>query len=250
MKMMKTFQKSALLAALAAMLITSVGCGGNQKELEAAQAELEACQQARTQAVGERDQALAAAEESRKQGEKLRLLLEQRVVMDRDLRQKLKALVDSGRLSITYRRGLLVLQLPNDILFASGKANVKSEASETLREVATALAAGSGDRRVLVTGHTDDVPIKSKSKTYKSNWELSTARAQSVANLLLDAGLQPGRVGVAGFGEHDPIAANDEAGRPQNRRTEIVLIPNLQDVLHTTGVLKATPPATNTVSVR
>ena len=225
--------------ALAASLLVAVGCAGSGAELDAARAELEACQQARAQAEGDRDTARADAQRAQGEGEKLRLLLEQRVVLDRDLRQKLKALVDSGKLTIAYRRGLLVLQMPNDILFDSGKAKVKGEAEATLREVATALTGGSGDRRILVTGHTDNMPIKDKSKGYKSNWQLSTARAQAVADILLAANLEPGRVGVAGFGEYDPVADNGSAeGKGQNRRTEIVLVPNLQDVLHTTGVFE------------
>ena len=89
------------------------------------------------------------------------------------------------------------------------------------------------DRRLLVSGHTDTVPIKDRGiKGIADNWELSTKRAHSVVKILTSNGVPTSNLGIAGFSEYDPVADNStEEGKARNRRTEIVLIPNLADVL-------------------
>jgi chemotaxis protein MotB len=86
-----------------------------------------------------------------------------------------------------------------------------------------------GDRRFMVSGHTDNVPIKTA--RFPSNWELSTARAVEVVQLLVAGGMKPTVLGAAGYGENDPVATNDTPEhKAQNRRIEIVLEPNLSDL--------------------
>ncbi len=78
---------------------------------------------------------------------------------------------------------------------------------------------------VMIAGHTDDLPLRASAR-FSSNWELSTARATSVAKALSAAELPEAKVIAAGFGQHHPRVANsDEASRKQNRRIEVLLVP-------------------------
>jgi len=83
--------------------------------------------------------------------------------------------------------------------------------------------------RFLVGGHTDNVPAV---KEYKSNWELSAARALRVTDAMIGHGLSPKRIAIAGYSEYDPVASNgSEAGRQKNRRIEIILEPYVNEKL-------------------
>ena len=115
----------------------------------------------------------------------------------------------------------LVITMANDILFDSGKAKIKSSAHSALKKIASVLNNTVPDRDVGVEGHTDNVPIKRSG--WKSNWELSTARATSVLHYLVDkCGLNPKKLSAIGYGEYRPIASNDtEEGRQKNRRVEV-----------------------------
>ena len=145
------------------------------------------------------------------------------------LEAELNELIETETVFVGFRRGLLVIQLPNLILFETGRATVSEEGRDTVTEVGRAIAQIDG-RRFLVAGHTDDRPIRSEQ--YPSNWELSMARGFAVLRVLLEAGVSPENVGAAGFGEYDPVAPNDsDEQRADNRRTEILLIPNLQRLL-------------------
>jgi chemotaxis protein MotB len=90
------------------------------------------------------------------------------------------------------------------------------------------------DRRFQVEGHTDNVPIATE--RFPSNWELSSARALSVVQLLVRGGVAPESLSGAGYGEFQPVASNDDReSRRRNRRIEIVMLPNL-DVIAGTQV--------------
>jgi chemotaxis protein MotB len=153
---------------------------------------------------------------------------EERAAMFRSLVEKLRSMVDAGRIKVTVRNGRMLLVLPNDILFDSGKIELKPEGKEALAQVAKVLA-GIPDRHFLVAGHTDNLAIKTK--RFQSNWELSTQRAVEVVKLLIDSGMKPSQVGAAGYAEYDPAASNATAeGQAQNRRIEIVVEPNLSEL--------------------
>ncbi len=167
--------------------------------------------------------------------------LDQLSAIEREIRERnriyeetlgrFRSLIDGGRVSVNIVRGRMVIQLPQDILFASGSATVGAEGRRTLAEVGGVLAE-LADREFQVEGHTDNVPISTE--RFPSNWELSSARALSVVRVLIDAGVPPDNISGAGFGEHRPVASNAEAeGRRRNRRIEIVMLPNL-DVIATT----------------
>jgi len=136
-----------------------------------------------------------------------------------------QSLIDGGQLSVAIVDGRMVIQLPQDVLFPSGSATLNPEGRSTIGLVGDALAQIPA-RRFQVEGHTDNVPIATQ--RFASNWELSGSRAITVVRLLLERGVDPTMISAAGFGEHQPIADNeDPAGRRVNRRIEITMLPNL-----------------------
>ncbi len=166
----------------------------------------------------------ARLEELRKQ----KAAADARAATYRDLVAKLHSMIDSGQLKVVTRGGRMIIALPNDILFDSGRTDVKADGKAALAKVAQVLASVP-DRGFLVAGHTDNVPIRTEQ--FPSNWELSTRRAVEVVHYLVAQGLSPKVVAAAGYGEFDPIVANDTSEhRAQNRRIEIVLQPNISDL--------------------
>lgn len=121
-------------------------------------------------------------------------------------------------------KGLTIIFLA-EVLFDSGKQDIKEEAFSVLNKLAKVLKENIGGRSIGIEGHTDNEPIKYSG--WKSNWELSTARATSVLHYLVDEqGIEPERVSATGYGEYRLVASNDTPeGRRQNRRVELVVLP-------------------------
>ena len=141
---------------------------------------------------------------------------------------RLKTMIDGGQLTVSIEQGRIVINLPNNVLFNSGSANLNPEGREALTQIASVLSQFS-DRRFQIEGHTDNKPISSAQ--FPSNWELSTSRALTVVHLLIDMNVVPENISAAGFGEFRPRADNEtEEGRQLNRRIEIIMLPNL-DIL-------------------
>jgi chemotaxis protein MotB len=167
----------------------------------------------------------AELDELRKQKE----LADARSKLLDDFVRKFKSMIDAGKLAITTRHGQLVLQLATDVLFDAGRTDIKPEGKAALGEVAAALKTVTG-RRFQVAGHTDSSPIHTKE--FPSNWELSTARAVSVVKLLVKDGVKADEVSAAGYAEFDPVQNNSTPkGKAQNRRIEIVLVPNIEELV-------------------
>jgi chemotaxis protein MotB len=146
----------------------------------------------------------------------------------RNMIEKFRKMIESGQLRVRIVRGRMVVELSENILFDSGKADLKKEGQTALQEVAGVLAS-IPDREFQIAGHTDNIPIKSAK--FPSNWELSTARAVTVARFLGSQGVPSNRLSAAGYAESQPVATNDTPeGRAQNRRIEIVLMPNLDEL--------------------
>lgn len=147
----------------------------------------------------------------------------------RDLALKFKRMIDAGQLSIQLRDGRMVLALPNDVLFDSGKTKLKAEGKAALEQVASVLVSIEG-RHLQVAGHTDNEPIRSS--PFESNWELSTARGVVVVEFLVEKGVSALALSAAGYGEFDPVASNeDAAGMAKNRRIEIVVQPHIDEIV-------------------
>lgn len=176
------------------------------------------------QLAGALDETKGRLEELRKQ----KAAAEAAAATYRSLIQKLKAMIDAGQLKVVVRDGQMIIALPNDVLFDSGRTDIRRDAQATLAKVAQVLSTLE-KRRFLVAGHTDNVPIHTE--RFPSNWELSTARAVEVAKFLIARGMRPQVLAAAGHGEYDPVAANDSPERRAlNRRIEIILQPNLTEL--------------------
>ncbi len=145
----------------------------------------------------------------------------------RDLTRSLeKELGDyKAKLEMT-ERGLVVTFLA-EIFFNSGKDVVLEDGKPVLEKVAKILNSDVPDSKVAIEGHTDTDPIKYSG--WKSNWELSCARALAVLHYFVDEGkVKPARLSAAGYGEYQPVADNSTvSGKKKNRRVEIVILPSV-----------------------
>lgn len=132
-----------------------------------------------------------------------------------------KLLNDISGINIKSDARGIVVTLPDSLLFSSGSAELKPESIDALTRIGEKLKELPG--KVAIEGHTDNIPISSS--VYKSNWELSSARASSVLHFLLQRGLSPDRFLIAGYGEYKPVATNDtDEGRAKNRRVELIIL--------------------------
>ena len=207
-----------------------------EAELGAARKEVDALKGKVAEAEGK----MAAADETtRAELEELRrqkAAAEARAKLFDEFLSKFKKMIDAGKLDIAVRRGQIVLVLGTDILFDTGKTDIKDDGKAALGEVAEALRTVSG-RHFQVAGHTDNVPIRTKE--FPSNWELSTARAVAVVKLLVDKGVRSDALSAAGYAEVDPVGSNaNDKGRTKNRRIEIVIVPNIEELVKLPEVRK------------
>lgn len=142
----------------------------------------------------------------------------------RDLENRLAKEISDKQVLLEQTARGLIITMANDILFDSGKAKLKKNAYSVLDKIAQVLNETVPERDIGVEGHTDTVPIKHSG--WKSNWELSSARATNVLHYLIGKGVQPQRLSAIGYGEFKPIDTNDtKAGRARNRRVEIIILP-------------------------
>ena len=128
----------------------------------------------------------------------------------------------AGQIEIEQLREGLRLNLAQDVLFASGSAQVNRAGQDVMRRVADRVKAT--PHAIVVRGHTDNVPIRSS--RYPSNWELAGARAAGVVRLLEKGGVGSERLSAVSLGETQPRMSNaTPEGRARNRRIEITLKP-------------------------
>ena len=137
-----------------------------------------------------------------------------------EVRTQLTSQIEAGSLSVERVDEMIVISIASQGSFESGSADLEQQFLSTLSEIGEVVSTGSGSIRV--EGHTDNIPIMFSDR-FESNWELSAARAASVASYFEEeVAIEPSRIEVAGFGETFPIASNDTAaGRSTNRRIEI-----------------------------
>lgn len=154
---------------------------------------------------------------------------ESRATLFRDLARRLNDQIEAGDVGITVRDGRIILQLPNDVLFDTGRTELKPTGEKALSAIAGVLVS-MPKRHFQIAGHTDDVPIHTE--RFPSNWELSSARAVRVLHYLVDKGAHATMLSAAGYAEMDPVAPNTSAeARLKNRRTEITVMPEIDGVL-------------------
>ncbi len=134
--------------------------------------------------------------------------------------EQFATLVDQDLLSVQGNEEWLEIELKSSLLFASGDARPSSAAEPIMQAMAEMVR--DSDLPIRVEGFTDDRPIAND--IYPSNWELSSARAASMVKLLTENGISPTRLVAVGYGEFQPIAANDsEEGRAENRRVVLLI---------------------------
>ncbi len=149
------------------------------------------------------------------------------------LRYKLDELTRFG-LAVNIRHNKMVISLPGDVLFASGKDTLRKDGEEILRKVAAVIHADRSlaERDYQVAGHTDDQPLKGGQ--FRDNWGLSLMRSRSVLTFLVGKGgsLPRRHWSAAGFAETDPVASNaGKDGQQKNRRGELTVMPDVDEML-------------------
>jgi chemotaxis protein MotB len=135
----------------------------------------------------------------------------------------------TDELSVYIKDGNVYVSLEEKLLFKSGSDMVNPKGKEALKSLANVLNS-TKDITVMIEGHTDNVPIKTN--LFEDNWDLSTARATSIVRILTkDYGFDSNRITASGRGEFHPVKTNETTeGRASNRRTEIILSPDLNEL--------------------
>ncbi len=169
--------------------------------------------------------------------QQMQSFLEQQHKATEDLKKKVAdALIGfkSSELMVSDKNGRIYISMEESLLFPSGSAVVNPRGKEALQKVAGVLNANP-DIHIDIEGHTDNKPINTK--VYPDNWALSTARATAIARILTNEyGVSPVRLIASGRSYYVPVASNEtEAGRAQNRRTEIILEPKYDELMQIMG---------------
>jgi chemotaxis protein MotB len=163
--------------------------------------------------------------------QQLQSLLQQQKAKSDELKNKMSEALkgfNSNELSVYQKDGKVYVSLSENLLFPSGSAVVNPKGVDALAKLAAVLNLNS-DVSVNIEGHTDSIPIHGK---YQDNWDLSTARANSIVRILVNNyKVNPEKVTASGHSYYEPIASNSTPeGRAKNRRTEIILTPNLEQM--------------------
>ena len=143
-----------------------------------------------------------------------------------ELEARLRKEISDQEVSVKMMDRGLVITFVAEVLFDSGKVELRQSSFEKLDKIADVLNTTVKDLSVGIEGHTDDVPIQRSG--WRSNWELSSARALGVLHYLTQTNnISPGRLAATGYGEFRPVDDNSTPeGRQKNRRVEIVILPN------------------------
>ncbi len=204
---------------------------GKESELAAAQAKLD-----RQKAENDRIAADLQAREGRVK-ELEGILAQQKQAVD-DLKSKVSGALlgfSESDLNVEVKEGKVYVSLASQLLFKSGSIKVDSKGEEALRKLAGALSLHK-ELSITVEGHTDDQKMSKKSSYMKDNWDLSVLRATEIVRILVENGVDPKQVQAAGRAEYKPKEEkNTMAARKKNRRTEIILSPQLDELLKLIG---------------
>ncbi|MDF2449043.1 MAG: flagellar motor protein MotB [Bacteroidota bacterium] len=199
-----------------------------QKEKESVQKDLQALSSSSKDSIAKSQ--MTIAEQAKRLKDLQELIQGQKDVMNKLKKTIADALVNfkPDELTVSIKDGKIYVSLQEKLLFKSGSDVVDPMGKEALKSVADVLNKNT-DISVLIEGHTDSIPIKSR---FADNWALSTARATSIVRILTDTyKVDAHRVTAAGRGEFYPITSNSTPeGRSKNRRTEIILAPNLNEL--------------------
>lgn len=137
---------------------------------------------------------------------------------------------DESDLKVTTKNGKVYVSLSEKLLFKSGSIAVDPKGVNALNQLATALKT-QDHINIMVEGHTDNIPISKTTTHMKDNWDLSVLRATSIVKILTKSGVSKQQIIAAGKGEFSPISDNKSArNRQKNRRTEIIITPDLDEL--------------------
>lgn len=144
----------------------------------------------------------------------------------KELEERLSKEINDKEVKVEMLEKGLVITFLAEVLFDSGKVDLKPASLEKLEKVSNVLKSTVSDLNVGIEGHTDNEPIKRSG--WKSNWQLSSERALSVLQFLTEQGINPERLSAIACGEYRPVTTNDtKEGRQKNRRVEIVILPKV-----------------------
>lgn len=145
---------------------------------------------------------------------------------EHELNNQLESELGTDQAEIQQLKDRLRVTIEDQILYPEGQATLSKSGKAILDRLTPTLSQAT-DHRIEVEGYTDSVPIGRHLRSkYKTNWELSAARAASVVEYLQKKGIDPSRMTAAGHGQYQPTADNGSAdGRAENRRTDIDLVP-------------------------
>lgn len=168
----------------------------------------------------QKDEMAQALEELRKRKEES----EARIQEFKGLLDKFKAFIDTGKLKIKIIDGRMVIVLSSDVLFASGSKVLSANGKKAISEV-TGILAKIENRKFQIEGHTDSDRLRVIGQT---NWDLAADRAINVLNTMVKSGMPESKISAASFGDSRPVVPNNSsANKAQNRRIEIVVVPDL-----------------------
>ncbi len=155
-----------------------------------------------------------------------------------ELEVSLKEEIGKKEVKVEQLEKGLVITFVAEVLFDSGKAKLREESYHALDKVSDILKSVVADRDINIEGHTDNEPIKYSG--WKSNWELSSARALNVLHYFVDEQkLAAERLSSSGYGEYRPVADNETPeGKQKNRRVEIVILPEVISKIKTQEILE------------
>lgn len=217
---------------LCLLALLPAACVVSQSRYDAAQnriTELERQLDETSDALGEARERSAEMQRALEEARERRAAARGRIEEYRDLVARFQEMIDAGKLNVKIVDGRMVVELPSDVLFARGSARLSREGAAAIREV-TEVLIDVPDKRFQAEGHTDSNPII-QPYIYKDNWELGAERALTVVRLMRDVGLPADRVSAASFAASRPVADNaTEEGRARNRRIEIVIVPDLENL--------------------
>lgn len=197
-----------------------------QRELARVNAELAEVREAAARSQSQAGELTHELAESQARAGDLQKEKDSAIQTHQSLEQEMRSALESKDVTISQLQGKLTVNILDRILFDSGEADLKADGSEVLKKVA-AILVEHPNLTIHVVGHTDDIPIKAAArKRFPSNWELSTARATAAVRFLTEqAGVDPRRLGVVGYGEYRPVADNSTPeGRARNRRIAITIL--------------------------
>jgi chemotaxis protein MotB len=164
----------------------------------------------------------------------------QGVALPEDANIALRALADKYPDLIEFDQRTGMVKFKGDVTFASGQSNLTPRAREVIRRFVQILNSPSiANYDLIVAGHTDNVRVSNPATIqagHKDNWYLSAHRAISVGEALRTDGVNPTRLGVAGYADQHPVASNaTDAGKMQNRRVEVLILPKFSGNGNTGG---------------